>query len=51
MHKLFCKKYTLAKILTSFATLACVVAANTQCFYIYHQEKKPAELTSFKKRK
>lgn len=42
-------KKMFANAMTSVATLAMVVAANSRCVFIYHQPKQPVALKKFRK--
>lgn len=43
------KNYCTAKMISSFALMMVVAAANTRCAYIFHQPEQPESISKYSK--
>lgn len=48
MKKIF-KNFCSAKMISSFALMMVVAAANTRCAYIFHQPEQPESISKYSK--
>lgn len=49
-HRRFSRKYfNLGSVLASIALVFCTISANSICYYIFHQSKRPEGLEQLRK--